>query len=133
LIQALPDQLASPDSNAIFEFQQLMDNDFNTPKAIALLFDLASEKSKESASSLLAIGRVLGLFMSDKATFLDEQQQLKAANSGLSDTDIHALITAREKARKDRDFSTADKIRIDLLAQGVVLEDAIDGTTWHRK
>jgi cysteinyl-tRNA synthetase len=110
-----------------------MDDDFNTPRAIALLFDLAAEGSEESASSLLAIGKVLGLFATDKVTFLAEQQQLKAANSGLSDAAINALIAAREQARKDRDFLTADKIRDDLVAQGVVLEDAAGGTSWHRK
>jgi len=110
-----------------------MDDDFNTPRAIALLFDLAGEGSEESASSLLAIGKVLGLFATDKVTFLAEQQQLKASNSGLSDAAINALIAAREQARKDRDFLTADKIRDDLVAQGVVLEDAAGGTSWHRK
>jgi len=133
LVQALPDQLTSPSSDAIFHFQQLMDDDFNTPRAIALLFDLAGEGSEESASSLLAIGKVLGLFATDKVTFLAEQQQLKASNSGLSDAAINALIAAREQARKDRDFLTADKIRDDLVAQGVVLEDAAGGTSWHRK
>ena len=133
LVQALPDQLTSPSSDAIFQFQQSMDDDFNTPRAIALLFDLAAEGSEESASSLLAIGKVLGLFATDKVTFLAEQQQLKAANSGLSDAAINALIAAREQARKDRDFLTADKIRDDLVAQGVVLEDAAGGTSWHRK
>jgi cysteinyl-tRNA synthetase len=133
LVHALPAQLTAPDSDAIFQFQQLMDDDFNTPRVIALLFDLASEGSEESVSSMLAIGKVLGLFASDKATFLAEQQQLKAANSGLSNTAINALIAAREQARQDRDFSTADKIRDDLVAQGVILEDSADGTSWHRK
>ena len=57
LVQALPGQLISPSSDVIFQFQQFMDDDFNTPRAIALLFDLAAEGSEESASSLLAIAR----------------------------------------------------------------------------
>ena len=133
LVQALPDELSAPSSDAIFEFQTLMDDDFNTPRAIALIFELASEGTAESASSVLAIGKVLGLFASGKDAFFDEQQALKAAKSGLSDAAIDALIAAREQARKDRDFATADKIRDDLVAQGVVLEDGAGGTSWHRK
>ena len=133
LVQALPDELSAPSSDAIFEFQTLMDDDFNTPRAIALLFELASEGTAESTSSVLAIGKVLGLFASGKDAFFDEQQALKAAKSGLSDAAIDALIAAREQARKDRDFATADKIRDDLVAQGVVLEDGAGGTSWHRK
>jgi cysteinyl-tRNA synthetase len=133
LVHALPDELSAPNSDAIFEFQRLMDDDFNTPRAIALLFELASEGSAESASSILAIGKVFGLFASGKEAFFEQQQALKAAKSGLSDAAIEALIAAREQARKDRDFGTADKIRDDLIAQGVVLEDGAGGTSWHRK
>ena len=133
LIHALPDELSAPDSDAIFEFQTLMDDDFNTPRAIALLFELASEGSTESASSITAIGKVLGLFASGKEAFFDQQQALKAAKSGLSEAAIDALIAAREQARKDRNFGVADKIRDDLIAQGVVLEDGAGGTSWHRK
>jgi cysteinyl-tRNA synthetase len=133
LVHALPDELSAPNSDALFEFQRLMDDDFNTPRAIALLFELASEGSAESASSILAIGKVFGLFASGKEAFFEQQQALKAAKSGLSDAAIEALIAAREQARKDRDFGTADKIRDDLIAQGVVLEDGAGGTSWHRK
>ena len=101
LVHALPDELSAPDSDAIFEFQTLMDDDFNTPRAIALLFELASEGSAESASSIMAIGKVLGLFASGKEVFFDQQQALKAAKSGLSEAAIDALIAARERARKD--------------------------------
>jgi len=133
LVEALPDELTAPSSDAIFEFQKFMDDDFNTPRAIALLFELASVDTAESTSSVLAIGKVLGLFASGKEAFFAQQQALKAAKSGLSDTAIDALIAAREQARKDRDFTTADNIRDDLVAQGIVLEDGAGGTSWYRK
>ncbi len=133
LVQALPDDLTAPSSDAIFEFQKFMDDDFNTPRVIALLFELASVDTAESSSSILAIGKVLGLFASDKEAFFTQQQALKAAKSGLSDAAIDALISAREKARKDRDFTTADSIRDDLISQGIVLEDGAGGTSWYRK
>ena len=133
LVQALPDELTAPSSDAIFEFQKFMDDDFNTPRVIALLFELASVDTAESASSILAIGKVLGLFTSEKEAFFAQQQALKAAKSGLSDTAIDTLISAREKARKDRDFTTADNIRDDLISQGIVLEDGAGGTSWYRK
>ena len=116
-----------------FEFQKFMDDDFNTPRVIALLFELASVDTAESSSSILAIGKVLGLFANDKEAFFAQQQALKAAKSGLSDTAIEALIAAREQARKDRDFTTADNIRDDLVIQGIVLEDGAGGTSWYRK
>ena len=133
LVDALPDQLSSPSSDAIFEFQTLMDDDFNSPRAIALLFELVSEGSAESASSVMAIGKVLGLFESGKDVFFEQKQALKASQSGLSDAAIEALIVAREQARKERDFTTADRIRDDLIAQSIVLEDAAGGTSWRRK
>ena len=133
LIQVLPDEATTTSSDAIFEFQELMDDDFNTPRVLALLFELASKNTEEAASSILAIGKVLGLFSLGKAQFFAEQQALKAANSELSDTAVNALIDARQKARSEHDFAAADKIRDDLTAQGIVLEDGAGGTSWRRK
>ena len=133
LVQALPAELSDTNSTAIVQFQQFMDDDFNTPRVIALLFELASNASGESASSMFEIGNILGLFASGKVQFLLEQQSLKAANSGLNDAAIYELIKAREQARKSRDYQTADQIRDDLIAQGVILEDGSGGTSWHRK
>ena len=110
-----------------------MDDDFNSPRAIALLFELVSEGSAESVSSVLAIGKVLGLFASGKDVFFEQQQALKASQSGFSDAAVDALIVAREQARKERDFTTADRIEDDLIAQSIVLEDAAGGTSWRRK
>jgi cysteinyl-tRNA synthetase len=82
---------------------------------------------------MFEIGNILGLFASGKAQFLLEQQSLKAAKSGLSDAEIYDLVTAREQARKSRDYQTADQIRDDLIAQDVMLEDSSGGTSWHRR
>ena len=133
LVQVLPDEATTTSSDAIFEFQELMDDDFNTPRVLALLFELASENTEQATSSILAIGKVLGLFTSGKVQFFAEQQALKAAKSGLSDTAVNALIDARQQARAERDFAAADKIRDDLTAQGIILEDASGGTSWRRK
>ena len=133
LIQVLPDETTTTSSDAIFEFQGLMDDDFNTPRVLALLFELASKNTDEAASSILAIGKVLGLFSSGKAQFILEQQALKAANSELSDTAVDALIDARQIARAEQDYAAADKIRDDLITQGIILEDGAGGTSWRRK
>ena len=73
----------------------------------------------------------MGLFPRESPV-LAEQQALKAANSELSDTAVNALIDA-SKSRSEHDFAAADKIRDDLTAQGIVLEDGAGGTSWRRK
>ena len=133
LIHALPDQGATQTPYAIVQFQQFMDDDFNTPRAIAMLFELASKACPESASSLLEIGRILGLFGLGKAEFLAEQQALKASKSKLNDLAIDELIAARESARKDLNFRIADQIRKNLVSHDIVLEDGPEGTLWYRK
>ncbi|MDD1617655.1 MAG: cysteinyl-tRNA synthetase [Methylococcaceae bacterium NSP1-2] len=117
-------------------FEQAMDDDFNTPVAVAVLFDLARElnKAKESeaenvaslAASLKQLASLLGLLQNDPELFLKGE-------SG-DDSDIEAQIQARIDAKKAKDWATADKIRNDLKASGIILEDAPDGTTsWRRE
>ena len=74
LIQVLPDEATTTSSDAIFEFQELMDDDFNTPRVLALLFELASKNTEEAASSILAIGKVLGLFPREKPSSLQNNR-----------------------------------------------------------
>ena len=113
-------------------FKAAMDDDFNTPEAIAVLFELANEvnrsQSQETAKQLIALGNVLGLLQRDPVEFL----QGGAAADGLSDTEINAQIAARVAAKKDRNFAEADRIRKELLAAGIILEDSAAGTTWRR-
>jgi cysteinyl-tRNA synthetase len=111
-----------------------MDEDFGTPEAVAVLFDLASEvnRSKDaiSAGLLRALGGTLGLLQADPAAYL--QSGGVAAPGALSDTDIHSLIDQRAAAKKNKDFAEADRIRQSLAAQGVLLKDSPTGTTWER-
>lgn len=109
-------------------FKSAMDEDFGTPEAVAVLFDLASEVNKsrsvELAGLLKALGGCLGLLQVQPDTFL-------RAGVGVSDEDIQALIAERAQAKRDRNFARADQIRQDLLAGGVVLKDSASGTTWE--
>lgn len=133
LIAQLPESVDAINSDHMFRFQELMDDDFNSPRVIALLFKLVSQGSKESLSSALAIGKVLGLFQTPIHRFLSESQALKGNKGGLSHDTIESLIQARNEARANRDFAKADQIRVDLTNAGILIEDGLDGTTWQRK
>ncbi len=107
-------------------FREAMDDDFGTPEAVAVLFDLATRINsgeRQLAGQLRGLGGVLGLLQRDAEEFLQ---------GGKADQWILDAIAAREAARKRRDFAEADRIRKDLLDKGIVLEDGAKGTTWRR-
>ncbi len=109
-------------------FQAAMDNDFATPEAVAVLFDLASEvnrsKSPQQAGLLKALGACLGLLQGDPREFL-------RSGASLDEATIAAMIDQRAAAKAAKNFAEADRIRADLLAQGIVLKDSAAGTTWE--
>ena len=113
-------------------FKAAMDDDFNTPEAVAVLFDLANEvnrrPSAEAAAQLKSLAGVIGLLQREPADFL----QGSASAGGLDDAGINVQIEARIAAKKAKDFAEADRIRKELLAAGIVLEDSASGTTWRR-
>ncbi|WP_283745221.1 cysteine--tRNA ligase [Sideroxydans sp. CL21] len=113
-------------------FKAAMDDDFNTPEAVAVLFDLANEanrnQSVEMAIQLKVLAGVLGLLQRNPQEFLRGE----ASEGGLDDAAINTQIEARIAAKKAKNFAEADRVRKELLDAGIVLEDTPQGTTWRR-
>jgi cysteinyl-tRNA synthetase len=113
---------------AAARFKAAMDNDFATPEAVAVLFELAAEvnrtRSPEAAGLLKALGGCMGLLQGDPERFLQ-------AGSTLDEAAILESIAQRAAAKQTKNFAEADRIRQELLSQGVVLKDSASGTTWE--
>ncbi|MBL79198.1 MAG: cysteine--tRNA ligase [Nitrosomonadaceae bacterium] len=116
-------------------FMHAMNDDFNTPIAIAILFDLANETNKtgikQAADLLKALGAILGLLQQDPQQYL--QYDMSSANSEYTSEQIDKLIQERIAARKVGDYTKADSIRKVLFNAGIVLEDSPHGTSWRRE
>jgi cysteinyl-tRNA synthetase len=111
-------------------FKSAMDEDFGTPEAVAVLFDLAAQvnitKSAPLSGLLKALGACLGLLQNEPTKFLQS-----GAENRLDSAQIALRIADRNEAKKAKNFALADSIRNDLLAQGIVLKDSPTGTTWE--
>jgi len=138
------DELAELYNGAVNQFQTSMDDDFNTPGAVAVLFGLAKElqrqgnlivhegkadadsaQLKQQWQTLVQLAGVLGL----EAESQDEAESI----DGLSDSDIESLISQRAAAKKDKNYAESDRIRDELKDQGITLIDKPGGITdWHR-
>ena len=116
------------------KFMAAMNDDFNTPEAMAVLFDLAQsanrEQSAELSGQLKALAGVLGLLQRAPDAFLHRTTGADA--EGMTPEQIEARIQERLDARKAKDFANADRVRKELLEAGVVLEDTPQGTIWRR-
>ena len=110
-------------------FRAAMNDDFNTPIAVSVLFDLAGSVNRGHAAGdavlLKGLGAVLGILQQAPRAFLQ-------AGTGLDEASIAARIAERTTAKQGRDFPRADAIRQELAAHGVVLSDGAQGTTWTR-
>ena len=116
-----------------------MDDDFNTPDSLAILFEIAREvnvlklkdlKSAENlASELIQLAEPLGLLKLDPEIFYQDL----SSNSDISELEIIDLINKRDVARESKKFEEADAIRVKLEDQGILLDDRLDGTIWKRK
>lgn len=136
-----PIDLSNPQRNShIQKFVDAMDDDFNTPIALSILFDLAkevnqikqneSEKAKQSANLLVNLASILGLLQNSANEFLQGSSNQEIDSEV---AEIEKLIIQRKEARTNKDWAKADEARDKLNAMNIVLEDGANGTQWRRK
>ena len=125
----------------VARFKAAMDDDFNTPAALAVLFDLAKaintaatpEEASGLAGRLVELGAILGILYQDPVKFLQSGAAVAQNDEGADEVaKIEALIAQRKEARARKDYAAADAARNELTAMGIVLEDGPNGTTWRR-
>ncbi len=137
-LRGLPAAAPIGDGGYAERFYASMDDDFNTPEALAVLFDLVRDLNKARGegearaatlgAELKRLGAILGILQDDPEAYL----RGGTVGTGPSDGEIETLIQQRLDARKAKDFAEADRIRDELKGKGVILEDGPQGTTWRR-
>jgi cysteinyl-tRNA synthetase len=143
-LRGLPVVEESLEENWRVRFEQAMDDDFNTPEALAVLFDLSREINKlhdhdemaaaRLGASLRHLGKWLGLLQADPESYLKSGTEVVASlSSGIASEEIEALIAQRNIARKAKNWAEADRIRAQLQEAKIVLEDTPKGTVWRRE
>ncbi|WP_029935006.1 cysteine--tRNA ligase [Thiomicrospira pelophila] len=134
-LEAQAPGLVAKDTEFETRFNAAMEDDFNTPLAISVLFELVKEVNKTKQADLVALlqslANRLGLLMQTPEDFF--KGTAGEALDGLSDADIEALIAERAQARQDKNWARSDQIRDQLLADGVELLDSAQGTSWRRQ
>jgi cysteinyl-tRNA synthetase len=141
LYRALKDAgAATVDPAALGEFRRAMDDDFNTPEALAVMQGVARELNQakaagndaaaaSAAAALRAMGAVLGVLQQDPAMYLKRS----VGEKSIADEEIEMLLAARRSARAAKNFAESDRIREQLTAAGILLEDKPGGVTqWRR-
>ncbi|WP_166265657.1 cysteine--tRNA ligase [Marinobacter caseinilyticus] len=127
-----------PETEHDRRFLAAMDDDFNSPGAITALHAVVADinlhrregrddEARAGAAVLVRLGKILGILQQDPESFFQG-----GADAELSADDVEVMIAARKRAREDRDFAEADRIRDELAAKGVILDDSRDGTSWRR-
>ena len=130
-------QVEEVENDFSFQYKKMMDDDFNVPGALAVLFDMAKsinslkdsdqfDQANQLATILVSLAKPLGVLQQDPEDYLKSGVQL-------SEDKIEGLIREREVARTNRDFKKSDQIRDELISMNIVLEDSADGTSWRRK
>jgi cysteinyl-tRNA synthetase len=121
------------DTEWVKRFEDAMNDDFNTPQALAILFELNNQMNKTPNanlfSTLMYLANLLGILHSDANTFL----QFSINEEQFTEQEIEMYIEKRKKARLDKDFAEADRIRHFLLEKGIELEDQVGVTSWRRR
>lgn len=136
-LRGLPEATPTADTQFEKDFHAAMQDDFNTPEALATLFELVREINRVRAEDEVAaaalgallrqLGDLIGILQSDAESYL---RGGASANDG--DAEIDALVAQRNEAKANKDWGTADEIRNKLQEMGIVLEDGPSGTTWRR-